>query len=136
MLKLAVDVYKRQVLDCPSQSLKSSIATDYPVDYAYNADDDLSGKYTQGWGLTHADGIEARSDSEITLPAETAAFFDAPPIPDTIITYDYDEATADLTDWALPLAPIHSDGVNFVYCDGHAKWSKLPVKVDVLKAVR
>ncbi len=125
-----------QMLICPSHARVPDLSTGTYMNYAYNLGYSYAA-YGAGYGLADTDGA-ARSESEITMPSETLAFFDGPVllIDGKEYTYDFDTVNANLDDWQLPLTAVHTGGINSVFCDGHAKLVKFPVNVEMLKARR
>jgi prepilin-type processing-associated H-X9-DG protein len=43
----------------------------------------------------------------------------------TATDHYYIKAVSPSKDWTRRPIPIHNGGLNVVYCDGHAKWSKI-----------
>ncbi len=128
------------LLVCPSDSL--AVTRQYPQNCSYAANmagDDAKLTWGAGYGLWDWWTGAARTESDVTMPAETAYAMDA--------NWDYVYVLDATTGWTDPstLGPVygafgvasrHSDGVNVVFCDGHVKWIKTPLKAELGLAKR
>jgi len=97
-----------QLLYCPS------VKTLYPG-YGWN-----------WWWLTQRAGAVAyggtpASLGQIQSPAETVLLGDSQATLSYVIRYDAASG--------YQPAPVHNDGANFCFCDGHGKWYKIPGEI-------
>jgi prepilin-type processing-associated H-X9-DG protein len=97
------------------------------------AGDDAKLTWGLGYGIWDWWTGAVRTESEVTMPAETVYAMDA--------NWDYVYVLDATTGWTDPttlgrwgefgVAYRHTEGVNVVFCDSHVKWKRTPLKADL-----